>query len=86
MLSRGVESQQQIRQMANRYGTGLYLRIKKIIFALKRIPRLPSASPKAKAGREPLLSANFLCPQEELNFHFSLRRAALYPLSYGDKF
>lgn len=29
--------------------------------------------------------AHFLCPHEESNLGFSLRRAALYPLSYGDK-
>ena len=26
-----------------------------------------------------------VCPQEELNLRLGLRRAALYPLSYGDK-
>ena len=25
-----------------------------------------------------------MCPQQESNLHFSLRRAALCPLSYGD--
>lgn len=27
-----------------------------------------------------------VCPQEESNFHLSLRRATFYPLNYGDKF